>query len=294
MKTAKNLLIGLMLILSTTTMADEKSDKFDQIIKPVVRITAQTNGVDSGMGSGTIIYSDDRDVDGKFETYVLTNFHVVASSIRFEDDEFDPKLNAIRKKQIADPVKVEIFQYDQFKQSSAILTDGFVVSYSAVDDIAIVKLKIETEVPTIAEMSPGTAFSAFESIYLVGCVGGHTPLFTKGEITGTERMDGNTYIVMNAPIFFGNSGGGVFDQNEAGKWQLVGIPSRVMVKHDMVVSQVGWFIPIEGIREWIQKQNMKFLVDPTAKPSEWSNNQVPAEPVPPPVAESTDQPKEGS
>ena len=101
------LIVGLC--ITNLAFGQDKSleQKHDQLMKPTVRVTA-----DKTTGSGTIIYSDDRDQEGTFETYVLTNHHVIASAIRIEES-WDPKKQTMRDMEERSRVKVEIFIYDR-------------------------------------------------------------------------------------------------------------------------------------------------------------------------------------
>lgn len=70
------LFVFVFMFFATSLMADELDLKMEKILYPSVRVL---NG--SGGGSGTILYSDDRDKEGQFLTFVLTNHHVVDNLI---------------------------------------------------------------------------------------------------------------------------------------------------------------------------------------------------------------------
>lgn len=103
---------------------------------------------------------------------------------------------------------------------------GKVVAVDELHDLAIVKdvgkVVVEHKVAELADIGPGVG----ESIFVVGHVKGlywshirGTVAAYRGNVSGVDKM--GPFLQLSAPVYFGNSGGGVFDED--GK--LVGIVS---------------------------------------------------------------------
>ena len=78
----------------------------ERILYPVVRIRAADAG-----GSGTVVLSQpDPEAEGEYQTFVMTNWHVVEKAIMVKD-EWDSVLKKKRKRDVLDTVQVELFDY---------------------------------------------------------------------------------------------------------------------------------------------------------------------------------------
>lgn len=211
-----------------------------------------------GVGSGTVIYSK-KNKDGKFETFILTNNHVVAGSISVtEEYDFEKKESFKKEKKTA--VKVNWFNYNNL--SRFVGTNGRVadiVAYSKSHDLALLRIRdSETPASHVAYIaSPCEPLALFETTYAVGGGLGRPPFATKG-ILGFLDMEaeGTRYLMATSPIIFGNSGGALFHHNEKeDRYELIGVPAAMSVVGGFFsvtpITHMGWAISIESVKGFL-------------------------------------------
>lgn len=221
-----------------------------------------------GSGSGTVVYSAER--DGEWFTYVLTNHHVIANAIEISE-EWDPQENEEVKRERRKPVRLNWFQYNGL--SRQIGTSGKIadiVAYDSRADLALLRSRdTEQGVEYVASVLPASApLFLFESVWAVGAGLGKPPFPTIGVLAGLdEQIDSYRYILGTAPIIFGNSGGALFHWSEArDRYELIGVPAMVSaVGFGQAVTHMAWSIPTETIREFLVENEIS-LED--AKPPE--------------------------
>lgn len=236
--------------------------KYEQILYPVVRVTTGSVG-----GSGTIVYSEDRG-DG-CQTFVLTNHHVIAEAIKIKT-EWSSLLQMDIKKEVNDEVKVEIFRYDDgHRQDFTDACQAEIVAHDRAHDLALLRLKTSRKVQYVAKILPeNVRIHLFERAWASGCSLLHPPVVTEGTINYlNDVIDNKTFYMTTAQIIYGNSGGAVFYEHN-GDYYFIGIPSRVAISGFQAVSHMGYFIPIDRIRQWLKDEHLEFLLDPKVKPSD--------------------------
>ena len=262
-KATTTAILAALAIAPLSASADELDDKMNGMLYPVVRVMCGWGG-----GSGTIIYSDDRDEEGRFDTFVMTNHHVIDGAIRIEQ-----KWNSLKGKyenvEERDRVQVELFVYDRGKVIATQDFDADIVAHSEDHDLAVLRLCYPREIEYVAPLlAADKSLRMFQDVYAVGCSLLHEPIATAGHVTDLEDMiDGVPYCMTTADIIFGNSGGAVFTKI-AGVWYLTGVPSRVAVTHGSPITHMAWFIPPDRIRTWVAEQLLDFLVDPARTPKQ--------------------------
>ena len=262
MKTACPLLLTLLLC-APAAPADELDDKMAGLLLPVARVMCRNSG-----GSGTVVYSADRDEAGRYETFVLTNRHVVAGALRIVS-KWNSMKGRYENVEQRDRVKVETFVYDGGK---VVLTHDFdadIVAHSEIHDLAVLRLCYPRKVESVAPLLPPAAsLRLFQPVFAVGCSLLHDPIATSGHVTALEDIiDGEAYCMCTAPIIFGNSGGGVFVE-VGGAWFLAGVPSRIAVSSGSPITHMAWFTPPDRIRQWVKEQMLDFLVDAERTPKQ--------------------------
>lgn len=265
----KYLAIITILFLSTfMSLAQEKTiaiKKSEGMLYAMVRIRSA-----SSTGSGTILYSEDREKDGRFKTFILTNHHVVESAIKIEK-KWNNLFQRYEDKEVLDRVVVEVFKYSNSgKEDGRTQYDADVVAYEADEDIALLQLTVGTKMDFVARILPETVHqpSIFDTVYAVGCSLAHSPLPTKGEITSiNETIDRKSYWMISSPIIWGNSGGAVFVERYDGYW-WIGVPSRVATSGGQIIPHMAYIIPLDRIKSWIEKQKLVFLLNDNITPIE--------------------------
>jgi len=231
----------------------------EKYIYPVVRITDSS----SRGGSGTVIYSKDK------STYVLTNHHVIAASIKIED-EWDRDLQKNVKKEKLSVMYVEIFKYKNISiPIGALKVEADIVAYNRVEDMALLKLRSEEPYKYVADLYPRNKLNdihVMDETVAVGCSLLLPPLPTVGVITRQNHtVDSYMYNMSSSQLIYGNSGGAMFLVNG----DFIGIPSMVNVTGwGVPITHMGYFIPIRRIYNWLEKEHFEFIWDTTKTESD--------------------------
>ncbi len=243
---------------------DEIKELHERVLYPAVRVKPEKAG-----GSGTVIYSRvNPENPDDYETFVLTNHHVVEGAISTKE-AWDSVLKKQTKKEYMAPVSVELFDYvyeSTVDSSKAYKAD--VVAYDQAHDMAIVKLDSPRKVDNIAILlAKGKAreVKLFSNVWLCGCSLLHDPFASPGTITCLrEIIENKDYMMANAPSIFGNSGGAVY---LAETKEFLGMPSRITTMQlgfgIDVLTFMGFFTHPKRLYEFLDEQEFKFIYDPT-------------------------------
>lgn len=228
-----------------------------RVLYPVVRVRAKKAG-----GSGTVVWS--RRVGADYRTFVLTNHHVVADSIKVEE-KYNPLLKRKMPTETRSTVDAEFFRYyrvSRIEGTYSVKAD--IVAYDEKQDIALLELRTAREADDVAILPPPEReedIMLYDEVVAVGATLGHEPLITDGHINFLDdEMDDHEYWLSTAPIMFGNSGGAVFLSDTL---EFIGIPSRVAVAQIGwsvdVATHLGFFIPFSRIYKWLDEQYYTFI-----------------------------------
>jgi S1-C subfamily serine protease len=234
--------------------------KHQKFLYPVVRVRSG-----KGTGSGTIIYSKpDPKRPKEYQTFVLTNHHVVAPLIELEK-AWDSVVKRKIEREVVDFADVERFNYVGLsKLDGATSGKAEVVAYDTDHDLAVVKLESTLKMDYVAPLIPEDKvddLTLFEEIAVSGCTMAHEPFVTFGQLTFlNEKIEGKRYYLVNAGSYFGNSGGALF---QAKTGYLIGVPSRLTGIQlgfgiDMV-THMGFSAAADRIYEFLREQELHFL-----------------------------------
>lgn len=232
----------------------------EQVYYTTCRVRVQDAG-----GSGVCVFSEVE--DGEAHTFVLTNHHVVESAIDVEE-KWDPTLKREYPQEESDTATVEFFQYNE--HSKEVGSQSYQADILAWDDkerrdIALLKLRESEETMShVANLLPygeRTAVYMGDDVYAAGAALGHPVFQTPGEVTNAYyEMNGQPYIGTNAPITFGNSGGGLFKVGTDGAYYLIGLPARVSLQgFGDVANHIGFAVPIQTIYEFLEDNKMECI-----------------------------------
>ena len=215
----------------------------DAMLKP----TVQLNGDDT-VGSGTLIFSGDNIETDTVESYVLTSYHVIRNIL------------ADTRSARRDGISVTIYL-----KSGPVEDRADMVSHDERIDAALLKMRSAKKYQGVARAVSRTAshrVRVWDRIYAVGCPLGNDPIPTRGEISSVQNeLNGANYWMINAPTYFGNSGGGVF---LADSRELVGVFSKIYTHgrgNPVVVPHMGLCTPIELIYDWLEKDKLDFVLE---------------------------------
>jgi hypothetical protein len=214
--------------------------KWEELVGPVVQLAGS-----SSVGSGVLLPAGE--VEGEPFRPVLTAWHVIRD-IQGEDGDRTA------------PIPVSI--YDEDGDVIDVLSE--LVAWDADLDVALLRLESGAPHARGARMPSRTSAAAvrtFAPIYAVGCPLGNSPIPTPGEVaTANHRVEGETYLMINAPTYVGNSGGGIFD---ARTHELLGVFSKVYTHGAMrptIVTHMGLVTPLSVVYDWLERSGFGELV----------------------------------
>jgi len=223
-----------------STIQRQPLDMKRRMIYPVVQLRG--NGT---VGSGVVVRSDPVGDDGVSRTYILTAYHVVHEVM---DPEAERK-DLVEDLRFLDPATDRLGEEPHRAE---------VVSEHQEIDLSLLRVDLAEPWPYVAELaerSEVAQLQIFDPVYAVGCPLGNKPLPSVGEISSQEKIvSGTNFWMVNAPTFFGNSGGGIFHLPSG---RLVGISSMIYTygkRQPMVVPHMGLFVPLETVRGWLEKE----------------------------------------
>ncbi|MBM3973570.1 MAG: hypothetical protein FJ301_05665 [Planctomycetes bacterium] len=203
--------------------------------------TIQLNGEDT-VGSGTLVFSGpNAKKDGKVESYALTSYHVVRNILADT-----PKAHA------------EGFDVTVYLPGERFVVKGRMVAHQVKIDAALIQLESERKLPFVAVALPraqAKGVKVWEPVCCVGCPLGNDPVPSHGEVSSLQNdLNGANYWMINAPAYFGNSGGGVY---RADTRELIGVFSKIYThgkNTPVVVPHMGLCTPIESVYEWLKAE----------------------------------------
>jgi hypothetical protein len=232
-------------------------------------------------GSGSIIRSE-RNAEGCWSTYALTNYHVVEDNIEREQDWDD----ILRKKIEVDRLRlvpVEVFTY-QYRQRSigSKTVQADIMTYDPKHDLALLRLRDEEAQYEAVQLFPegAEAYAWLQPgmpVISVGCGLGQAPVQAPGILSKFgQEIDGVEYWLNSGLSIFGNSGGALFlgdvgqmfpDSEEAVERQfsLIGVPSKVAVRGtffgDQPITHLSYAAPASRIYQFLEKKMFRFIYD---------------------------------
>ena len=239
---------------STKAIAANCGPQHEEMLDTAVRINTA--------GSGTVLYSKQH--EGKWESYILTNYHVIGDQITIRE-VWDGMKGKKVKRETREPVTA--FWFDYVRCSRSVGTRGRIADIVAHDeqrDLALLKLRdTERGVVRIAYMLPEKESPKLgQTVWAVGAGLGFPPSMTSGEMAFAEQViNGYRYQLATAPIIFGNSGGALFAYSDIRKkYEMIGVPSRVSAAGFQAVTHMGWSIPTETVYTFLRENFHGFIV----------------------------------
>ena len=241
--------------------------KHEQMFYPTVRVRTKRAG-----GSGTVVYSEK--YKDEVYTYVITNHHVVADSVKLEK-KWDSVLKRKVDKEILETVFVEFFRYNNYSHTvGSFAVEADIVAYSEVDggqDWALLRVRDKENkaewVANMFQLKELENIHIFDEVYAVGASLGHPPVASDGHISYMDdEIDHYKYWMSSAPTIFGNSGGAVYRWNDDNKqYEYIGIPSRISIQpmgfSADAITHMGYFIPIDRIYNLLEENDYQFIYD---------------------------------
>jgi S1-C subfamily serine protease len=228
-----------------STIAGQLVKDTSELTRAMLLPTVQLNGDDT-VGSGTLVFSGTNKVTDKVESYVLTSFHVVRNILTDKPS-----------------TQKEGFDVTIYLPDGKVQVKGNMVANNARIDAALVKLQTDRVFPFVANIYPknGRPVKVWDGVCAVGCPLGNDPVPSQGEISSLQNeLNGSNYWMINAPTYFGNSGGGVY---LGSSHQLIGVFSKIYTHgrgNPVVVPHMGLCTPIDAIYEWLVQEKLDHLL----------------------------------
>ena len=145
-----------------------------------------------------------------------------------------------------------------------------IIAYHREKDLALLCLKRAEDFPVIAKLASRETLkeiTVFTPVYAVGCPLGHPPLPSLGEISNLQKeVDGEKFWMMNAPTFFGNSGGGIFHRETH---ELVGISAMICTYDGFVsvpVPHLGIMVSLLTVYDWLDSKYLQYVYNDAYTP----------------------------
>ncbi|MBL9077365.1 MAG: trypsin-like peptidase domain-containing protein [Planctomycetes bacterium] len=238
--------------VAIATLASQIYRDPSELTRTMLLPTVQLNGEDT-VGSGTVVFSGENPKTKAVETYVLTAHHVVRNIL-------------------ADSPKAahEGFDVTLYLPTEKLVVKGRMVASQPKIDAALVRLETDRRVPFVANVLPrgeSQNVKVWDPVCAVGCPLGNDPVPSHGEVSSLHNeLSGANYWMVNAPTYFGNSGGGIY---RADTRQLIGVFSKIYTHGKgapVVVPHMGLCTPIESVYEWLAQEKLDHLLQSNAVP----------------------------
>lgn len=237
---------------------------YEQMLLPCARVLAERGG-----GSGTVIHSA-KDEDGDWDSYILTNHHVISELIEIKD-EWDSLLKRNVKKDFTKTAKVHFFEYKwESRDIGYTSVDADVVAYDRREDLALLRLRGGRKPPGVAKLftrGEEKKLRIGDKIICLGCGLLEPPVFTEGRLSVFNReIDNKSYFLNTAPSIYGNSGSSIY-LAETG--EFLGVPARIAVSGlfgQDAITHLSYSIPITRVYDFLEKQLYRFIYDDSHTP----------------------------
>ena len=148
--------------------------KHEKFIYPIVRVVAPNKRGGASGGSGIVVYSAPTSAKSKeFETYILTNHHVIAPLIDVQE-KWHPTVGRDIKIETRSEGMVEFFGYENLSRIiDAMAKRADLVAWDDQKDLALLRLKatqkIDYVAPIIKPADVEKKLFIFTPVYTVGC-----------------------------------------------------------------------------------------------------------------------------
>ena len=293
------LLLGGCVTVNQHTNTPTQEQMVREMIIPAPRISNVEQIPDSmdemqgvAFGTGTSIVS--RPLGDKYETFVVTNAHVVqpmmkaelAKKIQEAGEDGLPEGFSMKVEETFNPIYVTYYLNHESWLHDEIQTQASVVVYDEVEDVALLRILADRAFPTVNIPQEEVEYQVFETVYSVGAGMGNNPFPTRGNIALTSEINIAPddeperlmrKILFTAQVVDGASGGPTFQYSQGCQcWEWIAINQQIQAKPVPVQSNVvalppmgvfisiyhmHWGIPVSEIRKVLEDTDFEGLLD---------------------------------
>lgn len=227
--------------------------KKQEMLYPIVQLL-----IGQRTGSGIVIYSGKCKKE-EWCTYIQTNHHVIETAITKTKKEGGISVIILVLVKWSDET-----DFDGKNNLSSSIAE--VVAHDADRDLAVLRLFNHKTGPNrvvFFQSNDTTPLDVFDTVFAVGAGLTFSPFPTSGIVSYLSRIiNGNRHIQASPPVIYGNSGGGLFRKSlQHNRYEMVGIFTRIpSTPNDGAITHMGFFIPIETIREFLKKSDFNFIL----------------------------------
>jgi len=224
------------------SLGDDIKTMADEMLLPCVQLTGEET-----VGSGTVIASIKRKKGSGYDSYVLTAYHVIRNILADDPDLARRGIDVVI-----------------YTRKGTITRKCDVKASNPLRDISLVKLRGTAKVENVAKLMSKddlAKVNVWSPVYAIGCPLGNDPIPTGGFVANlNNEVNGSNYWMINAPTYYGNSGGGIYNGK---KRELIAVFSKIYTHgstRPIVIPHMGLGVPLTLAYPWFEKQGFGFLV----------------------------------
>lgn len=225
-------------------LARDSQTQWRAMVGPTVQLSGETT-----VGSGVLLPSRPDATDpAKFQTLLLTSWHVVRD-IRADARDADTPVPVILRDVNGGKrhFKAKLVDYDATLDSALLILS------------TTERISVGAHLPSRARLASSKVFDA---IVAVGCPLGNDPIPTRGHLSDLHhQVDGERFLMISAPTYIGNSGGGLYSQSSH---ELLGIFSKIYTHgavRPTVIPHMGLVTPLEAFYDWIDANDKARVIE---------------------------------
>ena len=213
----------------------------EEMLLPCVQLSGEET-----VGSGTVIASLKRKNGSGYDSYVLTAYHVIRN-ILADNPELARR-------------GIDVIIYTK---SGTVTRKCDIKASNPKRDLSLVKLRGTAKIEHVAKLMSKKdleRIKVWAAVYAIGCPLGNDPIPTGGFVSNLKNeVNGSNYWMINAPTYYGNSGGGIYD---AKKQELIAVFSKIYThgSSQTVIPHMGLGVPLSQVYPWLEKEGFAFLV----------------------------------
>ncbi|PIE24588.1 MAG: hypothetical protein CSA62_01805 [Planctomycetota bacterium] len=223
-------------------LARDSHGMSSQMLTPTVQLSGEET-----VGSGTLIASRLNQKRDGYETYVLTAYHVVRNILSDQPE--------LRRKGIACTI---------YSKEGKIQRRCDMIAKRVSCDLALLKLRGRDRVNQVATLIAPEKLQQIEiwtPVFAVGCPLGNDPIPTGGFVASlANEVSGTDYWMINAPTYFGNSGGGVYNGESR---ELIAVFSKIYTHgriRPVVIPHMGLAVPMSLVYQFLREEGHGYLI----------------------------------